>query len=64
MQVATINIQSVKLNTPEPPRSSTGGDGGDRADAATKTTTEDTTVTDPVSVQFFEAPAPDPLNDE
>ena len=28
------------------------------------TTTGDTNVTDPVSVQFFDAPAPDPLNDE
>ena len=26
--------------------------------------TGDTTVTDPVSVRFFEAPAPDPLNNE
>ena len=33
-------------------------------DAVTKTTTGDTTVTDPVSVQFIEAPAPDPLNGE
>ena len=31
---------------------------------ATTTTTGDTTVTDPVSVQFFEAPAPNPLHDE
>ena len=28
------------------------------------TTTGDTTVTDPVYVQIFEAPAPDSLNDE
>ena len=28
MKVATIKIQSVKLQTPEPPRPSTGGDGG------------------------------------
>ena len=34
------------------------------AAAATMTTTGYTTVTDPVSVQVFEAPAPDPLNDE
>ena len=64
MKVATTNIRSVKLYTTEPPRPSTGGDGGERAAAATTTTTGDTTVTDPVSVQVFEAPAPDPLNDE
>ena len=64
MKVATINIRSVKIHTPEPPRPSTDGDGGERATAATMTTTGDTTVTDPVSVQVFEAPAPDPLNDE
>ena len=39
MKVATINIRSVKLHTPEPPRPSTGGDGGERAAAATTTTT-------------------------
>ena len=64
MKVAAINIRSVKLHTPEPPRPSTSGDGGERDDAATTTTTGDTTVTDPVSVQVFEAPAPDPLDDE
>ena len=64
MKVATINTRSVKLHTPEPLRPSTGGDGGERSAAATTTTTEDTTITDPVSVQVFEAPAPDPLNDE
>ena len=64
MKVTTINIRSVKLHTPEPPRPSSGGGGGERAAAATTTTTGDTTVTDPVSVQVFEAPAPDPLNDE
>ena len=32
--------------------------------ATTTTTTGYTTVTDPVSVQVFKAPAPDPLNDE
>ena len=39
MKVTTINIRSVKLHTPEPPRPSTGGDGGERAAAATTTTT-------------------------
>ena len=53
MKVATINIRSVKLHTPEPPRPSTGGDGGERAAAATTTTNGDTTVTDPVSVKFL-----------
>ena len=28
MKVDTTNIRSVKLNTPEPPRPSTGDDGG------------------------------------
>ena len=64
MKVDTINIRSVKLHTPEPTCPSTVGDGGDRAAASTTTTTGDTTVTDLVSVQAFEAPAPDPLNDE
>ena len=64
MKVATINIRSVNLHTTEPPRPSTGGDGGERAAASTTTTTGDTTVIDPVSVQVFEAPSLDPLNDE
>ena len=64
MKVATINIRSVKLHTLEPLCLSTGGDGGDRDDTSTTTTTGDTTVTYPVSVKVFEAPAPEPLNDE
>ena len=64
MKVTTINIRSVKLHTPEPPRPSTGGNGGDRAAAADTDTNGDTTVTYPVSVQVFKAPAPDSLNDE
>ena len=55
-KVATINIRIVKLHTPEPPRPSTGGDGGERAAADTTTSTGDITVTDPISVQIFEAP--------
>ena len=42
MKVATINIRSVKLHTPEPPRPSTGGCGGERAAAATTTATGET----------------------
>ena len=53
MKVATINIRSVKLHTPEPPRPYTGGDGGERFADSTTTTTGYTTVTDPVSVQVF-----------
>ena len=64
MKVATINIRSVKLHTLEPTHPSAGCDGGERASSVTTATTVDTTVTDPVSVQVFEAPAPDPLNDE
>ena len=64
MKVTTINIRSVKLHTTKPPRPYTGGDVGERASASTTTTTGDTTVTDTVSVQVFEAPAPDPLNYE
>ena len=64
MKVATINIRSVKLHTPGPPRPDIGGDGGYRAAAVTTTNNGDTTVTYPVSVQVFKAPAPDSLNDE
>ena len=63
-KVVTINIKSVKLHTLEPLHPDNYSDGGDRADDDTTTTTGDTTITDPVSVQVFEAPAPDPLNDE
>ena len=63
MKVVTINIRSVKIHTPEPPRTYTVDDGGERAVAYTTTTNGDTTVTDPVYVQVFEAPAPDPFND-
>ena len=51
-------------HTTEPPCTSTGGGGGERAAAATTNTTGNTTVTDPVSVQFFEVPETDPLNYE
>ena len=64
MKVATTKIRSVNLHTKEPTHPDTGGDGGERAAAATPTTTGDTAVTDPVSIKFLEAPAPDPLNDE
>ena len=64
MKVATINIRSIKLHTPEPPCPSTSGDGGERASSATTNTNGDTSVTDPVFVHVFEAPAPYPLNNE
>ena len=64
MKMATMNSRSIKIHNPEPPRPSTGGNGGERAAASTTITTGDTTVTDPVSVQFFEAPELDPFNDE
>ena len=64
MKVDTFNIRSVKIHTPGPPRPSTGGDGGERDTFVSTTTTGKRTVTDPVSFQFFEAKAPDPLNDE
>ena len=64
MKVATINIRSVKLHTPEPLCLATDGDGGERAAAATTTTIGDTTITDTVFVQVFEVPAPHLLNDE
>ena len=64
MKVATINIRSVKLHTPEPLCLATGGDGGERSAAATTTTIGDTTITDTVFVQGFEVPAPHLLNDE
>ena len=39
-------------------------DSGERSAADTTSTTGDTIVTYPISVQVFEAPAPDHLNDE
>ena len=64
MKVATINIRSVKLHTQEPLLPDIDVDVGERAAAATTTTTGDTTIIYPVSIQVFEAPAQDPLNDE
>ena len=64
IKVATINIRNFKVHTPETPHPSTGSDGGERSAAATTNTTVDTPIIDPVYVQVFEAPAPDPLNDE
>ena len=64
MKVDTIKRWSVNIHAPEPLLTATDGDGGYRAGASTTTTTEDTTITDTVSVQVFEAPAPDTLNDE
>ena len=58
MKLATINIRSVKLHTPEPLCPATYGDGGERAGSATTTNTGDTTTTDPVSVQVLEATTP------
>ena len=63
MKVSTINITSVNLHTPEHLCPVTDGDGGYRAAEDTKNSTGDITITDPVLVQDFEAPAPDPLND-
>ena len=62
-KMATINIRVVKLHTPEHLCPVTDGDGGYRAAEDTKNSTGDITITDPVLVQDFEAPAPDPLND-
>ena len=64
MKVATINIRSIKLHTPEPLRPATDVYGGESDTSATMNHTEDTNITDPVSDQFFEAPEPDSLNDE
>ena len=64
MKVATINIRSVNIHTPEPLCPATYGGCGGRAAASTTTTTGDTTITDPVSIWVFGAPAPDPFNDE
>ena len=50
MKVATINIRSFKIHTPEPLRPATGIDGGERVAATTTPTTRDTTVTYPVSI--------------
>ena len=64
MKVAIISIRSVKLNTTEPLLNDSDVDGGQSAASAITTTTEDTIITDPVFVQVFEAPEPDPLSDE
>ena len=64
MKVAIINIRSVKLHTMEPIRTATDGDDGEMDASDTMNTNVYTTITYPVSVQFFEASAPDPLNDE
>ena len=64
MKVATANIRIVKLHTTEPLCPTTACDIGERAAAATTTDTGDTTITYPVSVQVFEVPAREPLNDE
>ena len=61
MKVATINIRSVKLHTPEPIRPDTDGGGEERAAAATTSTTGGTTIMYTVSVQVFEALAPEPF---
>ena len=63
-KVSTINIMIVKLPTTEPLHPDTDGDGGYMSAAATTTTTGDTTITYPVSVQVLEAPELDHLNDE
>ena len=64
MKVATINARSLKLLTLELIHTDTDLDDGERAHAATASTTGDTTITYPVYVQVFEAPAPQYLNDE
>ena len=53
MNVATINISSVNLHNPEPLRTATCGGGKEGYAAATTTTTGDTTIADPVSVQVL-----------
>ena len=64
MKMATIKIGSVKLHTPEPPFTDTSGYGGEKAADSNTTDNRETTLTDPVFVQVFETPAPDPLDDE
>ena len=53
MKVATINIRSVNIHTPEPLCPDNDGDGGYRAVSETTTATGDTTIIDPVSVRVF-----------
>ena len=52
-KVDTINIRIFKLHTPEPLASVTDGDSGDRAADSTMTTTGDTAITHPVSIQVL-----------
>ena len=63
MKVAIIHIRSVKIQT-QGPLCNDSDYGGDRYAAATTTTNGGTTITDPVSIRVFEAPAPDLFNDE
>ena len=64
MKVATINIRSVKIHTPETLGTATDGYGGQKTAYSTTTTTGDTIITDPVSIRIFEVLELDPLNHE
>ena len=64
MKVVTISIRIVKLHNPEPLCPDKYYVSGEKDYGATTTNTGDTTITYPVFVQVFEAPEPDPLNDE
>ena len=64
MKVATINIRSVKIHTPESLPPPTDGDVEERAAAETTTTTIDTNITNSVSILVVEAPGPYPLYNE
>ena len=63
-KVATINVRSFNIHTPEPLHLATDRDDGGKADAATTSTTGDTKIIDSASVKFFDTPEPDHLNDE
>ena len=64
MNVDTINIRSFNLHTPEYLCPATDDDSEERSAAATTNYNGDTIITDPVSIRVFQAPTPDPLNDE
>ena len=53
MKVATINIRSVKIHTPEHLCPAADGDVGETAVSTTTTNTGETTTTYPVTVEVF-----------
>ena len=62
--MAISNIRSVKIHNTYLLHPATDVDGGEWDADFTATTTGDTTITYAVSILVFDAPGPDPLNNE